>query len=111
MTGFHPAGFPHSDIHGSKLVSSSPRLIAAYNVLHRLLVPRHPPYALSSLTFKFFFIFGANKRTASEKKTLGYRLLSDFICFYPIRLSKSYCLKLYLSLKEALKSIFTGVAD
>jgi hypothetical protein len=45
-----PAGFPHSDIPGSKLVCSSPRLIAAYHVLHRLLVPRHPPCALSSLT-------------------------------------------------------------
>src|SRR6266446_5228816 len=45
-----PAGFPHSDIPGSKLVCSSPRLIAAYHVLRRLLVPRHPPCALSSLT-------------------------------------------------------------
>ena len=31
-------------------VSGSPRLIAAFHVLHRLLTPRHPPYALSSLT-------------------------------------------------------------
>ncbi len=45
-----PAGFPHSEIPGSKLVCSSPGLIAAYRVLHRLLVPRHPPCALSSLT-------------------------------------------------------------
>ena len=44
-----PTGFPHSDIPGSKLVCSSPRLIAAYCVLHRLLAPRHSPYALSSL--------------------------------------------------------------
>ena len=40
---------PHSEIPGSKVVCTSPRLIAAYHVLHRLLVPRHPPYALSSL--------------------------------------------------------------
>ena len=45
-----PAGFPHSDTPGSKSVCDSPRLIAAYHVLHRLLVPRHPPCALSSLT-------------------------------------------------------------
>ena len=32
------------------LFSGSPKLIAAYHVFHRLLVPRHPPYALSSLT-------------------------------------------------------------
>jgi hypothetical protein len=42
-------GFPHSDIRGSKLVRSSPRLFAAYHVLHRLRVPRHPPNALKAL--------------------------------------------------------------
>ena len=30
--------------------ASSPELIAGYNVLHRLSMPRHPPYTLSSLT-------------------------------------------------------------
>ena len=29
------------------LVCSSPQLIAAYHVLHRLSEPRHPPYALN----------------------------------------------------------------
>ena len=43
-------GFPHSDISGSRLICSSPKLFAAYHVFHRLLVPRHPPYALCSLT-------------------------------------------------------------
>ena len=42
--------FPHSDISGSKDICSSPKLFAAYHVFHRLLVPRHPPCALSSLT-------------------------------------------------------------
>src|SRR5215217_5778859 len=42
-------GFPHSEILGSKLVRSSPRLIAAYHVLHRLSAPRHPPNALVTL--------------------------------------------------------------
>jgi hypothetical protein len=50
VTGFCPAGFPHSEILGSKGVSPSPRLIAGNRVLHRRLAPRHPPYALSSLT-------------------------------------------------------------
>ena len=45
-----PAGFPHSDILGSTSARDSPRLNAACNVLHRLLAPRHPPRALSSLT-------------------------------------------------------------
>ena len=44
------SGFPHSDISGSKDICSSPKLFAAYHVFHRLLVPRHPPCALSSLT-------------------------------------------------------------
>ena len=39
-------GFPHSDIFGSRDICSSPKLIAAYHVFHRLLVPRHPPCAL-----------------------------------------------------------------
>ena len=42
-------GFPHSEIHGSQAVRASPWLIAAYHVLHRLLLPRHPPNALRSL--------------------------------------------------------------
>ena len=45
-------GFPHSEIPGSKGASPSPRLIAGSHVLHRRLAPRHPPYALSSLTIK-----------------------------------------------------------
>ena len=48
--GITLGGFPHSDISGSTPVCGSPKLIAAYRVLHRLLAPRHPPYALSSLT-------------------------------------------------------------
>ena len=48
----HSCGFPHSDIPGSKPACGSPRLFAACHVLLRLLAPRHPPYALSSLTIK-----------------------------------------------------------
>ena len=44
------AGFPHSDICGSRLMCSSPQLFAAYHVFLRLLVPRHPPCALVRLT-------------------------------------------------------------
>ena len=45
----HSGGLPHSEIVGSKLVLSSPTLIAEYHVLHRLLLPRHPPNALLAL--------------------------------------------------------------
>ena len=50
VTEVYSAGFPHSEIRGSKDICSSPQLIAAYHVFLRLLVPRHPPCALSSLT-------------------------------------------------------------
>ena len=42
MTG---GGLPHSDTHGSKRVCRSPWLVAAYRVLLRLPVPRHPSCA------------------------------------------------------------------
>ena len=45
----HSGGLPHSEIHGSKLILSSPWLIAEYHVFHRLLLPRHPPNALFAL--------------------------------------------------------------
>lgn len=44
-------GFPIRRSSDRSLFTSSPRLIAGYNVLLRLLVPRHPPIALSSLLF------------------------------------------------------------
>ena len=50
MTEYCSAGFPHSEISGSMLMCSSPKLIAACHVLLRLLMPRHSPCALSSLT-------------------------------------------------------------
>ena len=40
------AGFPHSEICASKVICTSTQLFAAYYVLLRLSVPRHPPYAL-----------------------------------------------------------------
>jgi hypothetical protein len=43
------SGLPHSDIHGSTPARGSPWLFAACHVLHRLLVPRHPPNALIAL--------------------------------------------------------------
>ena len=50
----NPGEFPHSEISGSMLICSSPKLIAAYHVFHRLPVPRHSPCALVRLTFQTF---------------------------------------------------------
>ena len=50
-----PCGFPHSDIRGSMLIYSSPRLFAVSHVLLRLSSPRHSPCALCSLNFLVLF--------------------------------------------------------
>ena len=50
LTEYCSAGFPHSEIPGSKPMCGSPRLIAACHVLLRLSMPRHSPCALISLT-------------------------------------------------------------
>ena len=44
------AGCPIRKSPALSLLDGSPKLIAAYHVLHRLLAPRHPPSALCSLT-------------------------------------------------------------
>ena len=54
-SGMNLGEFPHSEISGSMLICSSPKLIAAYHVFHRLPVPRHSPCALVRLTFQTFF--------------------------------------------------------
>ena len=50
MARLQRAGFPHSDTRGSMPACGSPRLFAACCVLRLPLTPRHPPYALRSLT-------------------------------------------------------------
>ena len=47
--GMTPSGLPHSEISGSMCVCHYPKLIAAYHVLRRLAVPRHPSCALIRL--------------------------------------------------------------
>ena len=51
------SGLPHSEICGSWVISTYPQLIAGSRVLHQLLVPRHPPCALSNLTKIFMHRF------------------------------------------------------
>ena len=65
-----PAGLPHSDICGSKPARDSPQLFAACHVLLRLWMPRHPPYALSSLTIN---LFEKLKRLKSSKNSKSSR--------------------------------------
>ena len=60
LTRYCRAGFPHSVIHGSMLMCSSPWLFAACHDLLRLLMPRHPPCALFSLTYFWFSLYFEN---------------------------------------------------
>ena len=79
MTGLYPAGLPHSEIHGSMPVCGSPWLIAAYRVLHRPRAPRHPPYALSSLTINGHFspsAFATLSNRLSKNLTIRFRIPS-----------------------------------
>ncbi len=55
MSPLQGDGLSHSEIRGSKVICTYPRLIAAYHVLHRLREPRHPPCALTC----FFLFFKA----------------------------------------------------
>jgi hypothetical protein len=49
MQLFAAPGFPIRTSPAQRSVGNSPELFAATHVLHRLLAPRHPPHALSSL--------------------------------------------------------------
>ena len=87
-------GFPHSEICGSMLMCSSPQLIAACHVLHRLLMPRHSPCALISLTFVEqpfqAVLFGSHKNYA------GLRF-SFIVVFVTLYLKSPQILLCYLS--------------
>ena len=53
FTALHREGFPIRKSADIMLICSSPQLIAACHVLHRLLMPRHSPYALVRLNFLY----------------------------------------------------------
>src|SRR5258707_8136506 len=55
-TALPVVGFPIRKSRDQRSVSTSPGLIAAAHVLHRLLAPRHPPCALSLLIVKNTFL-------------------------------------------------------
>jgi hypothetical protein len=54
-------GYPIRTSSDQSPLSGSPGLFAANHVLHRLLAPRHPPFALSSLTINQNFIFSCQR--------------------------------------------------
>ena len=97
--------FPHSDICGSQTICVSPQLFAACHVLHRLLIPRHSPYALISLTFYLSILFFLDSLYSSlsifdypkSHLYLNYSLV-QFLVLYFRYLLPLFCLSRYLSL-------------
>ena len=76
MTVVCTAGFPHSEICGSMDICSYPQLIAACHVLLRLLMPRHSPCALLSLT---------SLGSPFELNYMSFFPEIELIFFYPLR--------------------------
>ena len=91
LTEYCSAGFPHSEILGSTPMCGSPRLIAACHVLLRLLMPRHSPCALYSLT---------SRRTISGSTMIRIMQASEFLAnivvCYPILKIKAPQFIIYL---------------
>ena len=85
-------GFPHSDICGSMDICSSPQLFAAYHVFLRLLVPRHPPCALSCLTSYQLYFIALKYRVLRFKNASGKFLYRFVIGFANFRLLFLGCL-------------------
>ena len=88
LTEYCSAGFPHSVILGSTPMCGSPRLIAACHVLLRLLMPRHSPCALSSLTSSPQAPYPSLPST-DESSLISLRLLSELKPPVLIRLFKA----------------------
>ena len=81
-------GLPHSEICGYLVISTYPQLIAGSHVLHRLLVPRHPPYALSNLTENFYSQIVCALSVCFYGSVKFFRFSSENI-FYSFNLSKN----------------------
>ena len=69
---------------------NSSRLIAAYHVLHRLLLPRHPPCALISLNLylrdKYFYLSAnsTKKFIRISSKIIFFNLVSHHYYYYVV---------------------------
>ena len=76
MIGLQPIGLSHSEISGSKVICTYPKLIAAYHVLHRLREPRHPPCALA------YFLYYRTLLPVRVIYTFSFLLLKLLFCLY-----------------------------
>ena len=77
--GFAVVGFPIRKSPDITPVCGSPKLIAACHVLHRLILPRHPPCALSSLTIELTLAQQSDLHLRYRARELK-QLVSDSAC-------------------------------
>ena len=91
------AGLPHSEIRGSRVACTYPRLIAACRVLRRLPEPRHPPYALSC------FLVLETTCKGSLRFLLEYTLGSTLrhVCFHTHKKCDALNIYVFVSLRFA----------
>ncbi len=91
VTGLQPAGFPHSDISGSKPVCGSPELFAAYHVLLRRRKPRHPPFALLLFLVNLFLEIVVPYRNIQKIPNFFDNRLSNFFLVFFTSCVSQYC--------------------
>ena len=116
----NPGEFPHSEISGSMLICSSPKLIAAYHVFHRLPVPRHSPCALVRLTFQTilfreWLVFPLDSLFCQRRLLLPFLLKLQYflkrtyynLCFAVIIQFSRYVLVMSLKARSPGTLIFT----
>ena len=101
-----PGGLPHSGIPGLTFALNYPGLIAEFYALYRLLVPRHPPCALCSLTHLSSLLNAVGGRVAAIEFRKG--LLRVF-CLVTLNYFLRYLvLKVHVAARGRASEIPTG---
>ena len=104
-----------------RLFDGFPELIAAFHALHRLLTPRHPPHALSSLTTLILASRTASPATTAtdwifpdcsclSSRAIGRSTSATSVCQLlrtDKRVGNSPCSKSFYLTRSAQKSIYT----
>ena len=106
MTGLLQPVSPFRHL-GSMDICSSPKLFAAYHVFHRLLVPRHPPYALSLLYPNCRFITFVGDAFDSRDVLVSDRFFSGCFSLFNCLTKLPRCLDFFINF-SIFNMIFQG---
>ena len=104
MNEYCSFGLLHSDICGSMFACNSPQLFAAYHVLLRLLMPRHSPCALISLTILNYALL-LLKALLLKKFLLLRFVVNTRLSTFRLSSLKIFCLVVYFLICIYLFSI------